>query len=98
MSTDIDGLLPLPELTTPEDGFDLLKESVVEGAIGKKNKLEGKNQFNGIVLTKVSDLPFTALKVSPMFGITFSNNEKSKIFGCCPKILGVGKNLLNQFL
>jgi|MDTG01.2.fsa_nt_gb hypothetical protein len=86
MSTDIDGLLPLPELTTPEDGFDLLKESVVEGAIGKKNKLEGKNQFNGIVLTKVSDLPFTAIQVSAMFGITISNNDNSKYFGYRVKI------------
>ena len=40
MLKDIDGLKSLPELTTPEDGFDLLKEAAVNASVGKKDKLE----------------------------------------------------------
>lgn len=86
MSSDIDGLLPLPELTTPEAGFDLLKESVVNGAVGKKDKLEGKDQFNGIVLTKVSDVPFTPLQISSIFGINIDTNAGSEYLGYRVKI------------
>ena len=68
MIKDLDGLKSLPELTTPEDGFDLLKEAAVNASVGKKDKLGGKDQFNCIVLHKVSDTPFSRSELSAIFG------------------------------
>tara|TARA_B100001094_G_scaffold53740_1_gene49262 strand:+ start:35 stop:1321 length:1287 start_codon:yes stop_codon:yes gene_type:complete len=86
MSSDIEGLLPLPELVTPEDGFSLLQESVVNGAIGKRNKLEGKDTFNAIVLTKVSDVPFSPKQIGAVFGMSIKTNESDKYYGYRVKI------------
>ena len=80
--SDTLGVLPLPELTTPEEGFDLAMESVVNGAVGKKDKLAGKDQFNAVVLFKVSPVPFSADQISAMIGtIVTTVKDENKLYG-----------------
>ena len=79
---ELTGMLPLPEMTTPEEGFGIAMEGVVQGAIGKKNKLAGKDEFNAIVLSKVRPTPFKANEISAMFGAAITMEDpKTEYYG-----------------
>ena len=75
-------ILSLPELTTPEEGFDIAVEGMINGSVGKKDKLANKNEFNAIVLGKVRPTPFSAPEISAMFGAKITiDDPKAEYYG-----------------
>lgn len=70
MAFGIDNIIDATETTTGEAGLDMLAEAVANSGIGKKDKLEGKDQFNAVVIFPV--LPdgrtFSTTSLSAMLG------------------------------
>jgi len=89
MSDELLDSIPFGDLTTPEDGFGALMESVVNGSVGKKDKLKGKDQFNAIVLMAIEPPTgdgFSARQISAMFGtnitlVTNAGSDGDRFFG-----------------
>tara|TARA_Y100001937_G_scaffold128521_1_gene205639 strand:- start:8226 stop:9596 length:1371 start_codon:yes stop_codon:yes gene_type:complete len=79
MAFGIDNIIDATETTTGEAGLDMLAEAVANSGVGKKDKLEGKDQFNAVVIFSV--LPdgrtFSTTSLSAMLGtdITFGTDS-----------------------
>ena len=76
--------LPFGDLTTPEAGFDIAMNAVVNAGVGKKDKLKNKDQFNSIVLMQVTPKSangFTARQISAMFGTNVTVNDGIRYVG-----------------